>query len=115
LANSGLLGLWQYYPAKKIDEARIGADVIESRIKQSLHLGARLPAFACKQVSRLNQQVGKSCNILGRGQARTEVRMATSPALAPTDIETWTIRKLRTRIIPFIFVLMVIAFLDRIN
>jgi len=41
--------------------------------------------------------------------------MATSPALAPTDIETWTIRKLRTRIIPFIFVLMVIAFLDRIN
>jgi ACS family tartrate transporter-like MFS transporter len=41
--------------------------------------------------------------------------MATSPALAPTDTETRTIRKLRTRIIPFIFVLMVIAFLDRIN
>jgi ACS family tartrate transporter-like MFS transporter len=41
--------------------------------------------------------------------------MAASPALAPTDIETWTIRKLRTRIIPFIFVLMVIAFIDRIN
>jgi MFS transporter, ACS family, tartrate transporter len=41
--------------------------------------------------------------------------MATGPALAPTDIETRTIRKVRTRIIPFIFVLMVIAFLDRIN
>jgi MFS transporter, ACS family, tartrate transporter len=41
--------------------------------------------------------------------------METSPASAPTDIETRTIRKVRTRIIPFIFVLMVIAFLDRIN
>jgi len=41
--------------------------------------------------------------------------MGTNPALAPNDIETRTIRKLRTRIIPFVFVLMVIAFLDRIN
>jgi MFS transporter, ACS family, tartrate transporter len=41
--------------------------------------------------------------------------MATNPALAPTEIETRTIRKLQNRIIPFIFVLMVIAFLDRIN
>jgi hypothetical protein len=80
-----------------------------------LQLGAGQPAFAGKQASRINYQVGKSCDILGRGQARTEVRMATSPALAPTDIATRTIRKLRTRIIPFIFVLMVIAFLDRIN
>ena len=41
--------------------------------------------------------------------------MAASPAIPPTDIETRTIRKLRMRIIPFVFVLMVIAFLDRIN
>src|SRR5258708_21193819 len=41
--------------------------------------------------------------------------MATSPALAPTDMETRTIRRLRSRIIPFVFVLYVIAFLDRIN
>src|SRR5712692_1754725 len=41
--------------------------------------------------------------------------MGTSPAMAPTDIETRTIRKLRTRIIPFIFVLFVLAILDRIN
>ena len=41
--------------------------------------------------------------------------MATSPAFAPTDIEKRTIRKVRTRIIPFIFVLFVIALLDRIN
>jgi ACS family tartrate transporter-like MFS transporter len=41
--------------------------------------------------------------------------MMTTPALAPTDIEARTIRKVRTRIIPFVFVLMVIAFLDRIN
>jgi MFS transporter, ACS family, tartrate transporter len=41
--------------------------------------------------------------------------MATNSALAPTDIETRTLRKVQTRIIPFIFVLMVISFLDRIN
>jgi len=31
------------------------------------------------------------------------------------SVESRTIRKLRTRIIPFIFVLYVIAFIDRIN
>jgi ACS family tartrate transporter-like MFS transporter len=41
--------------------------------------------------------------------------MATRPAVAPPDIETQTIRKLRTRIIPFVFVLFVINFLDRAN
>lgn len=44
-----------------------------------------------------------------------EVSMATRPAVAPTDIERRTIRKLRTRIIPFVFVLFVIAVLDRNN
>ena len=44
-----------------------------------------------------------------------EVGMGTNPAMAAVDIETRTIRKLRIRIIPFIFVLFVIAFLDRIN
>src|SRR5271166_1005323 len=38
-----------------------------------------------------------------------------SPAVAPPGIETRTIRKLRTRIIPFVFVLFVIAVLDRNN
>lgn len=41
--------------------------------------------------------------------------MATNPALDPTGIEVRTIRKLRTRIIPFVFVLFVIAVLDRNN
>ena len=41
--------------------------------------------------------------------------MATNPALAPIDIETRTMGKVRTRIIPFVFVLFVIAFVDRIN
>jgi MFS transporter, ACS family, tartrate transporter len=41
--------------------------------------------------------------------------MATSPAVAPTAIEATTVRKVQRRIIPFVFVLMVIAFLDRIN
>lgn len=43
------------------------------------------------------------------------MNMAATPAFAQIAIETRTIRKLRTRIIPFIFILFVIAFLDRIN
>jgi len=41
--------------------------------------------------------------------------LAASPAVAPTGIEARTLRKVRARIIPFVFVLMVIAVLDRIN
>jgi ACS family tartrate transporter-like MFS transporter len=41
--------------------------------------------------------------------------MATSPAVAPSTIEATTIRKLRTHIIPFVFVLFVINSIDRIN
>ncbi len=41
--------------------------------------------------------------------------MTSSPALAPSTIEATTIRKLRTHIIPFVFVLFVINFVDRIN
>src|SRR5246500_5118073 len=41
--------------------------------------------------------------------------MATSPAGAPTAIEATTVRKVRARIIPFVFVLFVIAVLDRNN
>jgi MFS transporter, ACS family, tartrate transporter len=41
--------------------------------------------------------------------------MGTSPAIASSEIETRTIRKLRLRIIPFVFLLYVIAYLDRIN
>jgi ACS family tartrate transporter-like MFS transporter len=40
--------------------------------------------------------------------------MATSPGLARTDIER-TIRKIRSRIIPFIFILYIVAFIDRMN
>jgi MFS transporter, ACS family, tartrate transporter len=39
----------------------------------------------------------------------------TNPVVAPAAIEARTIRKLRRRIIPFVFVLFVIAFVDRIN
>jgi ACS family tartrate transporter-like MFS transporter len=38
-----------------------------------------------------------------------------STALAPSTIEATRIRKLRTHIIPFVFVLFVINFVDRIN
>src|SRR6516225_1769109 len=36
-------------------------------------------------------------------------------AIAPTLIETRTIHKLRVRIIPFLFLLYIVAYLDRIN
>src|SRR5215471_6062220 len=41
--------------------------------------------------------------------------MFSAPALAPSPIEATTIRKVRTHIIPFVFVLFVINFVDRIN
>jgi MFS transporter, ACS family, tartrate transporter len=41
--------------------------------------------------------------------------MTSAPAFVHSTIEAATIRKVRNRIIPFVFVLMVIAFLDRIN
>jgi len=41
--------------------------------------------------------------------------MATSPAVAPSAIESQTVRKVRARIIPFVFILFVISFIDRIN
>jgi MFS transporter, ACS family, tartrate transporter len=41
--------------------------------------------------------------------------MGTSHATVPTDIEARTIRKLQTRIMPFVFVLFVVNFLDRAN
>ena len=41
--------------------------------------------------------------------------MSTSRSALSTDLEASTLRKLQARIIPFVFVLMVVAFLDRIN
>ena len=41
--------------------------------------------------------------------------MAKSPAIAQSAIEARTVRKVRARIIPFVFVLFIIAILDRNN
>ena len=41
--------------------------------------------------------------------------MASAPGMVSNPIEAATIRKLRIRLLPFLFVLYVIAFLDRIN
>jgi len=41
--------------------------------------------------------------------------VTSAPALAQSTIEVITIRKLRTHIIPFVFVLFVINYVDRIN
>ena len=41
--------------------------------------------------------------------------MSASPAPAPSTIEATIVHKLRTHIVPFVFVLFVINFVDRIN
>src|SRR5215469_4587079 len=41
--------------------------------------------------------------------------MASAPAPAPSPVESATIRKLQTHILPFVFLLYVIAYLDRTN
>ena len=46
---------------------------------------------------------------------RRAVKMSTSRSALSTDLEASTLRKLQARIIPFVFVLMVIALPDRIN
>ena len=43
------------------------------------------------------------------------MNMSHNPVTTATELETATVRKVRTRIVPFVFLLMVIAFLDRIN
>jgi len=52
---------------------------------------------------------------LRSGQTHTEVIVANETAAAVAPFEAKTIHKLRMRIIPFVFVLYVISFLDRIN
>jgi ACS family tartrate transporter-like MFS transporter len=44
-----------------------------------------------------------------------KVRMATGRGIVSNLIETATIRKLRIRLLPFLFALYIVAFLDRIN
>jgi ACS family tartrate transporter-like MFS transporter len=44
-----------------------------------------------------------------------KVHMASVPSIVSTAIEAETIRKLRIRLLPFLFALFVVAFIDRIN
>ena len=44
-----------------------------------------------------------------------KVQMVSAPAMVLNANETATIRKLRTRLLPFLFALYVVAFIDRIN
>src|SRR5204863_1091197 len=49
------------------------------------------------------------------GQTRTEVIMANETETAVMPDEARIVRKVRMRIIPFVFLLYIISFLDRIN
>ncbi len=44
-----------------------------------------------------------------------KIRMVSGPSIVSNPIETATIRKLRIRLLPFLFALYVVAFIDRIN
>ncbi len=52
---------------------------------------------------------------LRSGQTHTEVIVVNETAAAVASFETKTIHKVRMRIIPFVFLLYIISFLDRIN
>jgi sugar phosphate permease len=52
---------------------------------------------------------------LDSGATGDEARIINGPLIAPSSIGARTIRKVRTRILPFLFLLYIICFLDRIN
>ena len=58
---------------------------------------------------------GKKKLVFQSRQAQTEMIMSRGQAMAPISIETKTIRKLKIRILPFILLLYIVSFLDRIN
>src|SRR5580658_1045489 len=55
-----------------------------------------------------------SCTLI-EGLFGRETRTVSGPKIASNPIETATIRKLRIRLLPFLFALYVVAFIDRIN
>src|ERR1700688_509317 len=57
----------------------------------------------------------KPSHEFGSGQTHAEVTLGNETAVTPVSIEVRTIRKLRIRILPFVFLLFVIAQLDRNN
>jgi len=66
--------------------------------------------------SSLFEAVAQNLRRLGATLRRSgECSVSASPALAPNAIEAATIRKVQTRIIPLVFFLFLIAFIDRIN
>lgn len=52
---------------------------------------------------------------LDSSRVHNEVRIVRGQRIAPSSVESRTIRKLQIRIIPFLFLLYVVAYLDRIN
>src|SRR5207248_3523905 len=51
----------------------------------------------------------------GLANPRSSVHMNSGLAIAPASVEARTIHKLRIRIIPLLFLLYIVAYLDRIN
>jgi ACS family tartrate transporter-like MFS transporter len=57
----------------------------------------------------------KHSHAFGSGQTHTGLSMVNETGIAAVSIEARTIRKLRIRILPFVFLLFVVALLDRVN
>jgi ACS family tartrate transporter-like MFS transporter len=57
----------------------------------------------------------KSSHAFGSGQAHTEVSTGSEVETEAVSMEARTIQKLRIRILPFVFLLFVVALLDRLN
>jgi len=57
----------------------------------------------------------KPSHAFGSGQTHTEVIVGIETATPAMSIEARTIQKMRIRILPFIFLLFIVALLDRVN
>src|SRR5438105_4052942 len=81
-------------------------------ISETLTLASTSPTVSC--TSRTPSPLSPVCPF---DPVVRELRMAIAQAniIAPAAVEISTIRKLQLRILPFVFVLYVVSFLDRIN
>src|SRR5581483_11079648 len=85
------------------------------------HRSYRTPAQELEDTHRLQQSGGYRCNSangpqpLSHRSARMTTIAAAGHVIAAGDIEPGITRKLRRRLIPLLFILYVVAYLDRIN
>src|SRR5216683_201658 len=70
-------------------------------------------SFACQCFGQAQTIVMSAIAV--KLQDDRKVRMVRAPSIVSNPVETATIQKLRVRLLPFLFALYVVAFIDRIN